>query len=570
MSTWLIVSLALPLLGAALAAGVAAAGYRVVRCVALGTTLLTLLVAGYLAFQFPADSPARITLEGAPQAEPFALWEAQWFGSPEGPVDIRFSLGLDGLGVWLYALSALLMVTAVLISWETITHRPGTYYALLLLLETGLLGVFTARDILLFYVFFEFTLLPLFFLIGIWGHEERRYAAVKFFLYTLAGSVLTFLGLLAIAWWCASQHPQGVLSFYLPTIEEQLRRTPLPAELQWWLFLALFAGFAVKVPLWPFHTWLPLAHVEAPTAGSVLLAGVLLKVGSYGFVRFCLPLLPAGSAAWMPWVMWLAVVGILYAALVALVQWDIKRLIAYSSVSHLGFCMLGVFAMNRPGLEGGVLQMVNHGLSTAGLFSVVGMIYARYHTRHMAELGGLARRLPLLSTVFLVLVLSSIGLPGLNGFAGEFLILAGAFNRGWTAPAAYAGQLYLLAALATLGVVLGAWYMLGMVRQVLFGPLQEPVREEGEPHPAVRDLRWYELGAVAPLLVFVLWIGLQPGFFLQRMHSALLPLADRAAVSYYRSYAQAHLPAKNKEQKGQPQGEKQPRAEEAPPADPAR
>jgi len=214
--------------------------------------------------------------------------------------------------------------------------------------------------------------------------------------------------------------------------------------------------------------------------------------------------------------------------------------------------------------------MVNHGLSTAGLFAVVGMIYARYHTRHMAELGGLARRLPLLSTVFLVLVLSSIGLPGLNGFAGEFLILAGAFNRGWTAPAAYAGQLYLLAALATLGVVLGAWYMLGMVRQVLFGPLQEPFREEGESHPAVRDLRWYELGAVAPLLVFVLWIGLQPGFFLQRMHSALLPLADRAAVSYYRSYAQARLPAKNKNQEEQPRREKQPRAEEAPPADPAR
>ncbi len=567
MATWLIVSLVIPLVGAALAAGTAAAGHRTVRLVALAATLLTLLVAGYLVFQFPAADPARLTLEGAQQPEPFALWEAQWFGSPEGPVDIRFSLALDGLGVWLYGLSALLMLTAVFISWDSVTHRPGTYYALLLLLETGLLGVFTARDILLFYVFFEFTLLPLFFLIGIWGHEERRYAAVKFFLYTLAGSVLTFLGLLAIAWWCASQHPQGVLSFYLPAVEEQLRRTPMPASLQWWLFLALFAGFAVKVPLWPFHTWLPLAHVEAPTAGSVLLAGVLLKVGSYGFVRFCLPLLPVGSAAWMPWVMWLAVAGILYAALVALVQWDVKRLIAYSSVSHLGFCMLGVFAMNRPGLEGGVLQMVNHGLSTAGLFAVVGMIYARYHTRHMAELGGLARRLPLLSTVFLVLVLSSIGLPGLNGFAGEFLILAGAFNRGWTAPAGYAGQLYLLAALATLGVVLGAWYMLSMVRQVLFGPLQEPLDQEGNPPQSVPDLRWHELAAVAPLLVFVLWIGLQPGFFLRRMQGDLLPLADRATLNYYRTYAQARVPVKKQQQKEQPKQKEQPPAEEPQPAE---
>ncbi len=540
MTTWLLASLVIPVLGAAVAAGVGPSGHRNARWVALVAATLTLVVAAVVVFSAPAAPVPRITQEGAPPSEPFVSWQRQWFGSPQGPVDIRLALGLDGLSLWLYGLSALLVFVAVLISWEEITHRPGTYYAMLLLLETGLLGVFAARDVLLFYVFFEFTLLPLFFLIGIWGHEQRRYAAVKFFLYTLAGSVLTFLGLLAIVLLASQKHPQGVLSFYLPTVQQVLQQDPLPRALQWWLFLALFAGFAIKVPLWPFHTWLPLAHVEAPTAGSVLLAGVLLKVGSYGFVRFCLPLLPQGTVDWMPAIWWLSLVGIIYAALVALVQWDIKRMIAYSSVSHLGFCMLGVFALNRVGLQGGVLQMINHGLSTAGLFAVVGMIYRRYHTRHMAELGGVARQLPLLAVVLMILVFSSIGLPGLNGFAGEFLILAGAFNRGWTAPAGHSATLLLVAVLATSGVVLGAWYMLSMVRQVLFGPVP-PAHENLSQKTAFSDLRWYELAAVVPLLVFVLWIGLQPGFFLSRMQGDLFPMADRAAVAYYQTHAPAQV-----------------------------
>ena len=305
-----------------------------------------------------------------------------------------------------------------------------------------MLGVFVARDIILFYVFFEFTLIPLFFLIGIWGSQERQHAAVKFFLFTLAGSLLTFLGLLG----------DRAVELLSPRRRRGHRRTDVlhpaadrgPAACGRWtrrckcgVFLALLAGFAIKVPLFPLHTWLPLAHVEAPTAGSVILAGVLLKVGTYGFARFNVPMLPTATATLMPWLLWMSLAGIVYGALVALAQHDIKRLIAYSSVSHLGFCMLGLFALNRLGIQGSVLQMVNHGLSTGGLFAVVGMLYERYHTRQIADLGGLARRLPVLAFFMLVLTLSSIAVPGLNGFVGEFLILLGMFERGWAAaPAA--------------------------------------------------------------------------------------------------------------------------------------
>jgi NADH-quinone oxidoreductase subunit M len=386
--------------------------------------------------------------------------------------------------------------------------------------------VFAARDIILFYVFFEATLIPLFFLIGIWGSEQRRYAAVKFFLYTLAGSVLTFLGLLAIVLWDYFHAGQGVLRFSIVELTESLQASPLrPVSLQVLVFIALFAGFAIKVPLFPLHTWLPLAHVQAPTAGSVILAGVLLKIGTYGFVRFSLPMLPEASALAMPWILWLSVAGILYGALVALAQSDIKRLIAYSSVSHLGFCMLGLFAMNRLGVQGGTLQMVNHGLSTGALFALVGMLYERYHTREIADLGGLASRLPWLAFFMLLFTFSSIGLPGLNGFVGEFMVLLAAFQRAWTGVAAvWRVQMCTVAVLAVLGVVLGAWYMLWLYQRVFFGRVREgrSNADLGESeHASVSDLCWREILALAPLAVFVVWIGIQPKFFLDRMAPTL-------------------------------------------------
>ncbi|MHC4403692.1 MAG: complex I subunit 4 family protein, partial [Planctomycetota bacterium] len=400
---------------------------------------------------------------------------------------------------------------------------------LLLFLETGMLGVFVARDIILFYVFFEFTLIPLFFLIGVWGSDQRRYAAMKFFLFTLAGSVLTFLGLLAIVLCDFYQSPGGEMTFSIPQLVENLEDHPIRGDLQVLIFLGLFAGFAIKVPLFPFHTWLPLAHVEAPTAGSVILAGVLLKVGSYGFVRFSVPMLPDATAACAPWMLWLAVAGIVYGALVALAQKDIKRLIAYSSVSHLGFCMLGVFALNRPGIQGGVLQMINHGLSTGGLFALVGMLYERYHSRQIRDFSGMARKMPILAAFMLIMTLSSIGLPGLNGFAGEFLLLLGMFQRAWGDGSVAAMGLRVVSVLAVAGVVLGAWYMLWLVQRVFFGPVREPAVEHAADEPPLGDLNTREILALAPLVVCIFWIGLKPGFFLDRMNPALNEITARAA-----------------------------------------
>ncbi len=479
--------------------------------------------------------------------EPFAGADLKWLAESGALIDIRFSVALDGLSLWFFALTALLMVVAVLVGWEAIRQQAALYYRLLLVLETGMLGVFVARDIILFYLFFEFTLVPLFFLIGIWGSEERRHAAMKFFLFTLAGSVLTLFGLLVVVFWVWYQPgasvPAGRLTFSIPELTASLGERPMPQAMQTWVFLALFAGFAVKVPLFPLHTWLPLAHVQAPTAGSVILAGVLLKVGTYGFARFCLPMLPAATAMLMPWLLWISVAGIIYGALVALAQSDMKRLIAYSSVSHMGFCMLGLFALNRLSVQGGVLQMINHGLSTGGLFAVVGMLYERYHTRQIAALGGLARRLPVLGFFALVLTLSSIGLPGLNGFVGEFLLLLGMFQRGWAdAPAAYSLQFRTIAVLSTSGVVLGAWYMLWLYQRVFFGPLDEPTpsahaAEEGQEHGPVRDLSLREIVCLTLPLVFVFWIGLQPRFFLDRMAPKLDQLTKAAMQAAERDFS---------------------------------
>ena len=726
MSAILVITILLPLVGAVGIWPIARTGGRDgVRWWALVNTLTTFALACYVVYGF-FQAPAN-----APNAPPgyYAWFNQPWLGSTSG-LDIRFTFALDGISLWLFALSALLMISAVLVSWTAIKENTSLFYAMLLLLETGCLGVFSAQDIILFYVFFEFTLIPLFFLIGVWGSEQRRYAAVKFFIYTLAGSVLTFLGLLTIVFWAsgyigtagAFNPGAGVrpvakktlpLTFEIPTIafrlnsddkqggqytrmlesvdrdrneaisyaeamiqpESKLNRSDrtfrklvfdkldadssgrlsrgelisgqndaqregadilytgaffrahdtdgdgqltlqeiarpddeFPAEqqqkllsnlgysdppaeeelaswsvepdefgaietdklvaatgwemsrtsfqkiprdalqkygswslsvaemrasdfpLQMWVFLALFIGFAIKVPLFPLHTWLPLAHVQAPTAGSVFLAGILLKIGTYGFLRFNIPLLPDATAVAMPWLLWLSVAGIIYGALVALAQSDIKKLIAYSSVSHLGFCMLGLFALNALGTQGALLQMVNHGISTGALFALVGMLYERYHTRQIKDLGGIARTAPWMAFFMIVFTMSSIGLPGLNGFAGEFLILIGMFQRGWTnAPGELAMQYKVISVLAVAGVVLGAWYMLWLVQRVFFGPLKTPHVEHasGDDSPQ-GDLTFREIACLTPLAVLALWIGLWPEFFLAPMQQ---PLARQTAAA---------------------------------------
>ncbi len=516
METLLLIAILMPLAGA-IAMG---RDEQSARWLSLAVTLAVLLCACVLAAAFP--------IEGPQATKPFAAVRIPWpdasIHPDRPPQSLPPHLALDGLSLWLFALTALLMVVCVAISWRAIDQQVPLYHRLLLILETGMLGVFAAQDVILFYVFFEFTLVPLFFIIGIWGSEQRRWAAIKFFLYTLAGSVLTLLALLAVVLWDYFHGASGRLNFSIPLLAENLQQHPIDPQWQVLIFLGLFAGFAIKVPLFPLHTWLPLAHVQAPAAGSVLLAGVLLKIGTYGFVRFCLPMLPEATTKAMPWMLWLSLAGIIYGALVALAQSDFKRLIAYSSISHMGFCMLGIFALNRLGLQGAVLQMVNHGLSTGGLFAVVGMIYERYHTRHIADLAGLARRTPILAFFAVVLALSSIGLPGLNGFVGELLVLVGMFQRGWAeAPQPYAAQYRVIAVGATLGVVLAAWYMLWMVQQVFFGPLREPKPQHAEHDAAVRDLNVREILALAPLAVVIVWIGLWPQFFLARIAPTLDP-----------------------------------------------
>lgn len=526
----LLLSLVIPMTGAGLIWLLCARDDSTAPGLALMFSLVTLAAAAGVVFQFPTSGSEEIIKQ-----QSYGLFEKNWLSF--GDLSINFSIGLDGLGLWLYGLSALLVVTSVLVSWESVKKNRAGFYALLMLLECGMLGVFIARDLILFYVFFEFTLIPLFFLIGVWGSDRRRYAAIKFFLFTLAGSVLTFLGLLTIALWYETfSIPQ--LTAIVMGEEPTLAAGFMDSRVQAVIFVALFAGFAIKVPLFPCHTWLPLAHVEAPTAGSILLAGVLLKIGTYGFLRFSIPLLPDATAYLMPYLLWLSVAGIVYGALVALAQSDIKRLIAYSSVSHMGFCMLGIFALTRLGVQGGALQAINHGISTGGLFAVVGMIYRRYHTREIRELGGLARRIPVLAFFMVFFTLSSIGLPGLNGFAGEFLLLCGVFQRAFellsdSATAEYAQQYGMqfmaIAVLAVSGVVLGAWYMLWLVQRVFFGPLKEPQHDEGE---EIKDISWYELGALVPLAVFAVWIGLAPQFFLERMSPTLERLTEVPNASW--------------------------------------
>jgi len=512
-ATHLLLVIVAPLVGALVAWLFRGRGLNAVRQSAAVSAVMTLVLAGWLVVR-------ALRSEALAAGMPYALIEVPWLVG--GIFDVKLALGLDGLSLWMFGLSALLPLTAVFVSWDAIRDRPAGFYALLLVLEAAMLGVFAARDVILFYVFFEFTLVPLFFLIGIWGHEERRRAAVKFFIYTLAGSLLTFLGLLAIVLWNASH--TGIVTFDIEALTDATRIHPLPMTaaggwLQMIVFLALLAGFAVKVPIVPLHTWLPLVHAETPTVGSVDIAGLVLKIGIYGFLRFSLPMLPEATAVAAPWLFGMGVVGILYGALVALVQTDLKRLIAYSSVSHMGYVVMGIFALTPLAVEGANLQIVNLGLSSAGLFALVGMIYERFHTRSIGNLGGIATKAPWLAVLFMLFTFSSIGLPGLNGFVGEFMILAGSFQRAWSGVAPPWSQPYLImAVLAVVGVVLGAWYMLQAVERVFFGGSREPPHSHA---PERCDLRWYEWAALAPLAVFVIWIGVMPGTFLTPVSAAV-------------------------------------------------
>jgi NADH-quinone oxidoreductase subunit M len=422
-------------------------------------------------------------------------------------IGVQYHFGLDGISLLLVMMTTLLGFIACLSSWNAITDRVKQYYIFLLLLQTGMLGVFVSLDFFLFYVFWEVMLVPMYFLIGIWGGPRKLYAAIKFFLYTLVGSVLMLLGILAL--YFAYYNATGVPTF---DVTELWKHDYAPG-LQYWVFLAFFVGFAIKVPMFPFHTWLPDAHVEAPTAGSVILAGVLLKMGTYGFVRFSLPLLPEASreAAW--WMLALAVIGIIYGALVALVQPDWKKLVAYSSVSHLGFVMLGIFALTELGLQGGILQMVNHGLSTGGLFLIVGIMYEQTHTRMISAYGGIAKVVPVFAALFLIVALASMGLPLLNGFIGEFMILQGTF------ASPHAGFRY--AAFAVSGIVLGAAYLLWLYQRLMFGKIDKPENEK------LKDVTWREQATLLPIVALCIWIGVYPKPFLDPLQVPVRNLVER-------------------------------------------
>jgi NADH-quinone oxidoreductase subunit M len=431
------------------------------------------------------------TSTSAMQLVEYRPWIREW--------GISYKMGIDGISLFLVLLTTLLGPILILASWKDIKDRVKEFLICLLFLQTGMIGVFVSLDLFLFYVFWEIMLIPMYLLIGVWGNPARRlYAAIKFVLYTIVGSLLMLVAILALYFVAGSA--TGVYTFDLLKLQE----FPVPLYAQFWMFLAFFLAFAIKVPMFPFHTWLPDAHTEAPTVGSVVLAAVLLKMGTYGFIRFAIPLFPnaAQDATW--WICVLSVIGIIYGAWVAMVQTDVKRLVAFSSVSHLGFVMLGMFAMTTQGLEGSLIQMINHGLSTGALFLIVGMVYERRHTRMIADFGGLSRVMPLFAVFFMIFTLSSIGLPGLNGFVGEFLILLGTFKVfPW------------YAVLAASGVIFAAVYMLWMFQRVMFGEVTNPK------NLGLQDLSGREVLVLLPILVFVVWIGVYPNTFLRPMEPSV-------------------------------------------------
>ncbi|MGQ0672734.1 MAG: NADH-quinone oxidoreductase subunit M [Hyphomicrobium sp.] len=463
-----------PLFGAAFIAFLPKDASSNARYVALWTTLVTFAVSLLVWWNFDRSSSAFQFVE-----------ERQWLGP------FKYKMGVDGISMLFVILTTFTMPLAILASWESIETRVKEYMIAFLVLEALMIGVFCALDLFLFYVFFEGGLIPMFLIIGVWGGERRVYASFKFFLYTFLGSVLMLVAMMAMYWHAGTTD--------IPT----LMTTRFPADMQWWLWLAFFASFAVKMPMWPVHTWLPDAHVEAPTAGSVILAAILLKMGGYGFLRFSLPMFPLASQELAPLVFALSVIAIIYTSLVALAQKDLKKLIAYSSVAHMGFVTMGIFTFTTQGLDGAIFQMLSHGLVSAALFLSVGVVYDRMHTREIAAYGGLVERMPIYAAFFMVFTMANVGLPGTSGFVGEFLTLLGAFRANtW------------VAFFATTGVILSAAYALWLYRRVIFGAMEKPALK------SLKDLSPREIGILAPLVVLIILFGVYPA-----------PLLDVTAAS---------------------------------------
>ena len=505
MSHYLSIILFTPLAGALLLLLIDKQNESAIRWVANIVAFIGFLVSVPLWFWFTPQGPDFQFVERAP-----------WIPS----VGAEYFLGVDGLSTLLILLTTMMGCISVLSAWDAITERVKEYYIFLLVLQTGMLGAFMSLDFLLFFLFWEVMLVPMYFLIGIWGSANRLYSAIKFFLYTLVGSVIMLLGILAL--YFAYHNDPANLGAYSFDIT-RYQKYAFAANLQWWVFLAFFLGFAIKVPMFPFHTWLPDAHTDAPTAGSVILAAVLLKMGTYGFLRFSLPILPEASRQFVPMMVLLSIIGIVYGALVALAQKDWKRLVAYSSVSHMAMVMLGMFALNPVGITGSIIQQLNHGISTGALFLLVGIVYERRHTRDISEYGGLSKVMPVYAAVFLIMTMSSIGLPTLNGFIGEFLILQGVFvaSKVW-------------AAFAASGVVLGAAYMLYLYQRTMFGKVENPKNER------LLDLSHREFATFAPLLILAVWMGIYPAPFLHRLETSVQHIILRVSPQYAAKYAECN------------------------------
>jgi len=497
--TALLFTLFLPLVGAIALMFFSKAQAKAMRTSALAISLITFLVSLSLYFQFDHNNPNFQFVIGA-----------TWIES----IDAGFRIGIDGMSLLLVLLTTFIVPIALLSSFDSIKKREKEYYVMVLILEFGMLGVFVALDLFLFYIFWEVILIPMYFIIGIWGGKERIYAAVKFFLFTMVGSLLMLVALIWLASYVGSNlanHPAGFTTNYLLI---QQYGSMIPFEYQKWMFWAFALSFLIKVPVFPLHTWLPDAHTEAPTPGSVILAGVLLKMGTYGLIRFNLEMFPQASFEFAQVISWLAVFGIVYGALVAMIQTDVKRLVAYSSVSHLGFVVLGIFSMTSEGLQGAIIQMVNHGLSTGMLFLCVGIIYERRHTREIAEFGGIARIMPAFTVFFAIAMLASVGLPGLNGFVGEFLTLLGAFKSPFLGS-------YWYAIIAASGVIFAAVYLLWMFQRVMFGTVENPANSH---LPDVTKREWTTL---VPIVFFIVWLGVYPSTFLKLSENSTRKLVNK-------------------------------------------